>query len=257
MAFRPVESTYQTRYNSEISGSFLKLYETALDESILDGETRLPSRTFAPSQIKCKRVSWFRLRGVSPEPETHVDRSLNFTTKVGTACHQTIQDVLSKKFGVDWIDPETYLAKYKPQYKYVCTKNGYETQIELIEPVPVKFAPDGIVFWQGQYWLLEIKTSEYSSFEKLTGIKSNHLDQIKCYATLLGIHNVLAIYQDRMYGNLKCFDYIVTDSDMSSIWNMFREVQTCVRNNIPPAKPEDTRYCNSSYCRYYNKCKEW
>lgn len=257
MGFQPVESTPQVRCNTVTSGEFLSLYERALDENILAGELRLPSRTFAPSQIRCKRVSWFRLRGVTPEPETEVDRVLNFTTQVGTACHQTIQGILSNKLGNNWIDPETYLKQTDLPYQYICTKNGFETLIEISKPVPIKFAPDGIFFWQDKYWLLEIKTSEHSSFEKLTAVKSQHLDQIKCYATLLNIHNVLVIYQDRAFGGLKCFEVIITDADMKQIWNMFREVQDCVAKNIAPNKPEDTRYCNPSYCRYYNKCKEW
>ncbi len=257
MAFKSVESIHFSRFNSAASSDFLDLYEHTVDESILEGETSLPSRTFAPSQIRCKRVSWFRLRGTPPEPETTVDRTLNFTATVGSACHQHIQELLAKKFGADWVSPEDYLKQANLNYKYNCYKNGLETQLEIIEPVPVKFAPDGIIFWQGKYWLLEIKTSEYSSFDKLTEPKPNHVDQIKCYATLLNIPNVLVLYQDRVYGNLKCYEVNVAESDMQQIWDMFKEVQDYVVKNIAPPKPDNTKYCNPSYCRYYNKCKEW
>ena len=232
MAFKSVESIKSARFNSDFSCKFLDLYEDALDKSILEGESKLPSRTFAPSQIRCKRVSWFRLRGVEPEPEIYVDRTLNFTTKVGTACHQTIQSVLSNYFGADWIDPEEYLKSANLPYKYTCTHNEYETMIEITDPAPIKFAPDGIIFWKGKYWLLEIKTTEYSSFDKLNNTKPKHMDQIKCYATLLNIHNVLVLYQDRMYGGLKCFENKITDADMQEIWNMFTEVRNCVIANI-------------------------
>lgn len=257
MAFKSLESIQLARFNSADSNDFLDFYEGALDESILEGESETPSRTFAPSQIRCKRVSWFRLRGVAPEKEIVVDRALNFTAKIGTACHQNIQEVLSKKLGADWIDVDDYLKSHKTDYEYKCIKNGYETQVEIFKPVPIKFAPDGIIFWKGKYWLLEIKTSEYSSFDKLSAPKPHHLDQIKAYATLLGIHNVLVLYQDRMYGNLKCYSVNVTDKDMEQIWCMFNEVLDCVDKNIAPPKPDNTRYCTPSYCRYYNKCKEW
>jgi CRISPR/Cas system-associated exonuclease Cas4 (RecB family) len=257
VAFRSFESIEQARFNSSNSCEFLTLYENALDETILEGESSKPSRTFAPSPIRCKRVSWFRLRGVEPEQETIVDRKLNFTAKIGTACHQNIQELLSKKFGADWIDPEAYLKSKNLPYKYSCIKNGLETQIEIFDPVPIKFAPDGIIFWKGKYWLLEIKTSEYSSFDKLEYPKSQHLDQIKCYATILDIHNVLVLYQDRMYGGLKCYEVTVADCDMQEIWDMFKEVQDCVSKNIAPSKPVNQNYCSPSYCRYYNKCKEW
>lgn len=256
MTFIPIESTPVTRYNSAISSDFLNLYETALDEVILEGETKIPSRTFAPSQIKCKRVSWFRLRGVVPEKEEVVDRALNFTAQIGTACHQHIQEILSTKLSQNWIDVEEYLKSTQRPYEYTCVKGDYETKIEIVDP-PIKFAPDGILLYQGQYRLLEIKTSEYSSFEKLTAPKPQHIDQVKCYCTLLGLHNALVVYQDRIYGSLKCYEVNVTDADMQQMWDMFKEVQDCVKKNIAPAKPENTRYCSPSYCRYYNKCKEW
>lgn len=254
MSFQPID--IGCKFNTANSCEFLTLYENALDAMILEDESRVPSRTFAPSQVRCKRVSWFRLREVMPELEEKVDRKLDFTAQIGTACHHRIQEVLSKALGDSWIDVEEYLNTHGCQYDYTCTKNGYETMIQISNP-PVKFAPDGIIFFKGQYWLLEIKTSEYSSFDRLSETKSQHLDQIKCYCTLLGIHNVLVLYQDRLYGDLKCYEEHITDGDMLLTRLMFQEVMECVDKNIAPPRPEDRRYCSPSYCRYYNVCKQW
>lgn len=224
---------------------------------ILDGESAIPSRTFAPSQIRCKRVSWFRLRGVQPEKEEVVNRSMNFTAQIGTACHRNIQEVLSKKLGKDWIDVEEYLKSADRPYEYSCNKNGFETMIEIQNP-PIKFAPDGIIFYKGEYRLLEIKTSEYSSFDKLTEPKPYHIDQVKCYGTLLNIHNAIVLYQDRQYGNFKCYEVKITDSDMQQMWAMFADVIKHVEMNIAPEKlPAGDHHCSPSMCRYYNRCKEW
>lgn len=255
--FKPVESVSLARFNSSNSSEFLELYENAVDEDIRASEVRLPSKTFAPSQVRCKRVSWFRLRGVQPEQEVVVDRATKFTAQIGTACHQAIQETLAKKLGAAWLDPAEYLKDRNFQYEYSCAKNDLETQITITDPVPIKFAPDGVIYWKDRHWLLEIKTSEYSSFEKLTGPKPQHIDQVKCYATLLGLHNVLMIYQDRMYGGIKCYEVKITDADMQEIWDMFKEVQDCVTSNIAPEKPLDRKYCTPTYCRYYEKCKEW
>lgn len=256
MAFRSVESIKAARFNSALSSEFLDMYEGALDESILAGESSIPSRTFAPSQIRCKRVSWFRLRGVQPEQEAVVDRTLNFTAQVGTSCHHTIQDLLSKKLGADWVDVETYLSSEPRPYEYMCMKNGFETLIAIQEP-PVKFAPDGIIRYKGEYRLLEIKTSEYTSFDKLIEPKPQHIDQIKCYGTLLNLHSAIVLYQDRVYGGLKCYEVKITDDDMRQMWEMFQDVQRCVAMNVAPERPTNRNYCSPSYCRYYNKCKEW
>lgn len=256
MAFRSLGDSVSARFNSELSSDFLNFYESALDESILEGETRIPSRTFAPSQIRCKRVSWFRLRGVLPEQEESANRSLDFTAKIGTACHQNIQQILIKQLGKDWIDVEEYMKSANLPYKYTCTKCEFETKVEIEDP-PIKFAPDGIIFYKGKYRLLEIKTSEYSSFDKLIDAKPQHIDQVVCYGTLLNLPDVLFLYQDRMYGNLKCFEHHITDGEMIIMRTMIKEVQHCVEKNIAPPKPEDTKYCSPSYCRYYNKCREW
>ena len=256
MAFRSLESVVHARFNSGTSSDFLDMYETALDNKIREGESSTPSRTFAPSQIRCKRVSWFRLRGVAPEQEETVDRALNFTAQVGTSCHQNIQELLSKTLGNDWIDVATYMASQQLKFNYACKANGYETLITIQDP-PIKFAPDGIIFYKGEFRLLEIKTSEYSSFDKLTEPKPQHIDQIKCYCTLLNLHSAIVVYQDRQFGNLKCYEVKITDDDMQKMREMFKDVQRCVVMNVAPEKPDDRKYCSPSYCRYYNKCKEW
>lgn len=256
MAFQSIDNFRVARFNSSLSSHFLDYYENSLDTFIRNSESEKPSATFAPSSIRCKRISWFRLRGVEPETEEKVDRGLRFTADIGTACHQIIQSTLIGSLQADWIDVKEYLAGLNPPYKYKCEQLGFETRIEVLDP-PIKFAPDGIIRFEGEYRLLEIKTSDRVSFDKLSGPKPNHIDQLKCYCTLLNLHSALMIYQDRQYGDLKCYEVTVTDEDMKEIWDMFRDVQDCVDKNLAPSKPKDTRYCTPSYCRYYSRCKEW
>lgn len=257
MGFRSFESIKQANFNSANSSDFLAFFEKAWDDTILAEESSVPSKTFAPSSVRCQRVSWFRLRGTPPEQEAVVDRSLDFTAQIGTACHRTIQRILSQKLGSDWLDVEEYLKSAPRPYEYTCTKNEFETMIEISSP-PIKFAPDGIIMYKGLPWLLEIKTSEYNSFGKLTGPKPQHIDQIKCYCTLLNIPRALVLYQDRIYGGLKCYEIIVTEEDMRQIHNMFSDVMRYVVTNIaPPKLPAGDPHCSPSMCRYYNHCKEW
>lgn len=256
MAFQPVENFKVVRFNSAISSDFLDHYENAVDTFIKEHESEKPSQTFAPSSIRCKRVSWFRLRGVEPESESRVDRGLQFTADIGTACHHIIQSTLIRSLKSDWIDVKEYLSNLNPPYKYVCEQLGFETRIEVLDP-PIKFAPDGLIRFKGQEMLFEIKSCDHASFEKLSGVKSNHLDQVKCYCTLLNLHKALVLYIDRQYGDLKCFEVSVSDIDMQEIWSMFKEVQDDVAKNIAPSRPKDNRYCTPSYCRYYERCKQW
>lgn len=255
--FTPVEDTSAARFNSSTSCEFLTWYEESLGNQIRADEAEPSSQTFAPSSIRCKRISWFRLRGVQPEQEALVDYTLNFTAQVGTACHRTMQENLIAWLGDDWLDVEEYLKNINPSYIYKCTKNGTETSVEIEDP-PVKFSPDGIIRYNGEVMLLEIKTSEYSSFGKLGEPKKHHMDQVRCYCALLGLSKALVVYQDRLYGDLKCFEVSFKKYELDQVWEMFKDVQDCVSKNIaPPKLPYGDSWCTKAHCRYYGKCQEW
>lgn len=255
--FRPVEQINIVRFNSDTSCKFIEEYEAFWDNEIQKANIHQPSRTFAPSSIRCPRISWFRLRGVPAEAANNVDRVLNFSAQIGTSCHAVIQSNLESMLGDAWIDVEAYMKSKDFRYSYTCEKCEHETRIEIQDP-PVKFAPDGIIFYKGEYRLLEIKTSEYSSFDQLTNPKSVHMDQVKCYCTLLDLDSALVLYQDRQYGSLKCYEVKVPQSEKDSIWAMFEDVMLKVKQNIaPPRLPIGDSWCTSAHCRYYNKCKEW
>lgn len=255
--FQSIEKVNQSKFNSATSCYFLDDYNAYISQKILDEETQQPSMTFAPSAVRCKRISWFRLRGVTPEPEVSVDKTLNFIAQVGTACHRTMQENLMQMLGEDWLDVETYLASQDLPYDYICTKNETETLVEVKDP-PIKFAPDGIIRYKDKIYLLEIKTSEFSSFEKLSEPKPQHIDQIKCYGTVLHLSDAIVIYQDRQYGGIKCYEFHITPTDMQNVWRMFTEVQDYVQKNIaPPKLPKGDKWCTPAHCRYYKKCQEW
>lgn len=255
--FKVVSELHGSRFNTIDSCDFLDTYEQILNDNILKEEARQPSKTFAPSQLRCKRISWFRLRGVSPEVEEFADKGLNFTATIGTALHTAIQHNLSEYLEKDWIDVADYLVCKNPPYKYQCTRGDYETLVEIQNP-PVKFAPDGLIRYKGKVRLLEIKSSDHTSFEKLSAPKPQHVDQVKTYATLLDLDDCLMLYVDRQYGNYKCFEVGISDDDKLNVWNTFTEVMHCVETNIaPPRLPSGDVWCNPSRCRYFYKCKEW
>jgi hypothetical protein len=74
----------------------------------------------------------------------------------------------------------------------------------------------------------------------------------------LNLPDVIFLYQDRQYGDLKCYEFHVTDNDMRGIWKMFDDVMRHVDMNIAPSKlPKGDAWCSPAHCRYFNKCKEW
>ena len=167
-----------------------------------------------------------------------------------------------KDLGEDWITVQQWVDCNSDFFKdydmTLDTSRGNETLIELRKPFPVRFACDGIIRFQNKVRLLEIKTSEYNSWNDLTEPKPKHLDQIKCYATLLNIPDVLFLYQERNYGECKCFEITVSESEQASLKERMTRVMELVEANIAPeGLPVGDDWCSPSMCPYHAKCKEW
>ena len=174
---------------------------------------------------------------------------------LGTACHEDIQKLLSESLDDQWVDVEWYLNTFFSNKEFKITRSGYECKISFQNP-PIKFACDGIIKIGEEYYLLEIKTSEYGSFSDLSAPKEQHIDQVMCYCALLGLHHALVFYQERSNGDTKCFEVNVSDNDINAIFERFERVLQNVKDNIaPPRLPSGDQWC--SYCKYKLRCKQW
>lgn len=260
MAFRPANLDAHTmKFNSAASADLFEIYEKAVSDEILAEASEPKHKTFAPSQLRCKRLNWFRLRGVKPDAIDTVDPILNFSAKIGESCHELIQRRLMQALKDDWISVEDYFKLNPPDFTYrlECKGEGLETFVEIDSP-PVRFACDGLIRLHNKIYLLEIKSSEYASFNDLTAPKEHHISQVKGYASLFNIENVLMIYIDRQYGSIKCFELTVPLADRIQVRNDMREVQNYVEMNIAPdGLPVGDAWCRSNMCPYYKVCKEW
>ena len=262
MAFRPANITaHMIKFNSANSAELIDLYNSAVTDEITAHNSRPKHQTIAPSSFRCDRINWFRIRGVEPDAIKKVDVALDFTAQLGTACHEMIQRRLSEKLGTDWLSVEDHLKEVslsRPEYVYNTEQSGYETKVELIKPYPVTFAVDGLIMWKGKKYLVEIKTSEFSTFNDLVEPKPRHIDQIKCYATILNLSNVLVIYMDRQYGDIKCFELNMTASDERYVWDKMQRIVDAVESNLAPDPlPKGDSNCTRSMCPYFDKCAEW
>lgn len=258
MAFRNLEFDHLARFNSSVSSDFLAAYESYVDQKIIDESSSVPHRTFAPSSFRCDRLQWFRLRGVTPDVIKVPDRVLEFSADIGTACHRLIQNNLVGMLGDNWISVDKHVESLgKINYKCTSDPNSSETFVEIDDP-PFRFACDGIVKLDDKFYLLEIKSSEYSSWNELTDPKQHHIDQVKCYCTLLDLDDVIFIYIDRQYGGLKFYEYHVHDYDKADIMMRVNNVISCVDSCLAPDPlPKGDSWCTSSMCPYYKKCSEY
>ena len=263
MAFRSANLDHLAKFNSSGSMYLLDLYNHQLDADIQERADMPSHKTFAPSALRCKRRSWFRLRGTQPDKPRSTDRILEFTAEVGTACHSMIQERIIRALNncdqFQWIDVVEYLHErdFYSKFDIHRLKNGYETQIEFTDP-PVRFAVDGLLRYSGEFCLFEIKTCEYASWNELTAPKEEHIDQFRAYCTLLDVNRGFFFYVDRQYGGVKCFEVQVSDSEHQEILDMFKEVQQYAEFGIAPDPlPSGDKWCTPNFCPYYEKCKQF
>lgn len=255
MGFVPVVSKSIGSFNSSSSQQFKKLIEDSWNNQIQIHNSRIPSKTFAPSSMRCDRKSWFRLRGVEPDRRSTSDRTLDFSATLGTACHEFLQNLISSTLGSEWISVKDYLAENPIPHTYKLEESGFETRVEILD-LPIRFAVDGIIRLHGKYYILEIKSCDYSAFSNLTDVKPEHYDQTCTYSTLLGIENIMFVYIDRMYGDIKCYEKYVDANESKHIIDRMTYVMKCVDTNIAPDRlPKDDKWC--SMCPYYIKCNQW
>ena len=255
MSFRPLNTQRLARFNSALASHVLDIYELSLQDRIASERSAKPHRTFAPSSMRCERISWFRLRGVEPDKMRTVDVGLDFTAKMGTACHEMIQESLSRT--PYWVDVADYIDSLYDSSSYQLVRNGYEVQISMENP-PIRFSCDGILKLDDTYVLLEIKSCDHSSFVDLTNIKPQHIYQAKGYGTLLHLDRVIFLYIDRQYGDVKCYEMVITSQDSEAIVNMFDRVQKLADAHlVPEALPKGDSWCTPSMCNYYYKCGEY
>lgn len=257
MAFRTAEFSHLARFNSATSSNFLDNYESYVDETIRNNNARPKSQCIAPSGMYCLLQQWFRLRGAQPDEIKQPDRGLNFTAEIGTACHEIIQNNLSTMLGSDWLSVPEHLKSIYSDSEYSTEASGFETRVQLNYP-PVRFAVDGLININDTKYLLEIKTSDRGSFEDLTNPKAKHIDQIKTYCALLHLNKAIVLYQDRMYGDLKCFEVDIPQYECDDILTKMKELVRFAEANLAPeGLPKGDARCSSNMCPYYKKCKDW
>lgn len=257
MSFRRSDTLRGTSFNSAQSLSLLEDYIAFYSDKIRVARSEPSHRRFAPSSLRCDRISWFRLRGVYPDMVAEPDMTLEHTANIGTACHRIIQENLSEMLGDDWIDVASYITSAGICASAELDPHSKETIVTITDP-PVSFACDGIVRRDGQLYLLEIKTCDTCSWSALSAEKPQHRDQVICYCSLLHLNNVLYIYQDRTYGGLKCFEAHVPEYLQTDMLERMQNVMKLVESGIAPDPlPKGDSWCTSTRCPYYKTCREY
>lgn len=244
--------------NQEPQDKFL--YELDETMSVLDlRERKAPSMTYKPSSLGgCKRNMYFQVTGAEQD-KIKKNSGLIGICESGTSRHEILQTWVSRMyecgFNCEWVDVETYLEEHPVTGTIVREKSGMETKC-YNKVLNISFLCDGIIKFDGEYYILEIKTEDNFKNQKRLVPEKKHMVQATAYSVCLGIDKVIFLYENRNYCTRKSYLVNVTD-DMKNdlVVSEIEEVQSYVDRGQVPPKTEEKKNC--TYCNYKEECKKW
>lgn len=256
--FQSLDFNHTSSFNSDTSCKLISTINDAIDSRAQRDASTPHKPVFAPSSAFCDRKIWFRFRGVNPDTPTSADYYGEFVKMIGDACHVYIQSLLKETLKDDWIDVADYLADLffndKLQYRYTAEREGLETHISIHTP-PICFSTDGIIRYRNKLYIIEIKSLEHSTFSEIFEPRAKDVSQTVSYQSLLYIEDVMYIYVDRLYGNIKCFEYHNGDISCDRVFEHCNTLMRMANAKVAPSKCNIPSACNM--CEYRKQCKEW
>lgn len=218
----------------------------------------MPSRTFKPSSMTCKRCCYYQVTGMTPDESKSTYTMIGICNS-GSDIHIRTQTAVMqmKDNGMDceWVDVENYVKSRGLDYLEIKSKTGTETKL-YDKRYNISFMCDGIIKYKGKYYILEIKTETSGKWYSRTGVNPKHYNQAISYSNSLQLDNVLFLYIDRDMLNQKAYMYHVTDNMRSDLVKFITDTQGYIDRQVVPPKSEDAGRSKCSYCSYQLQCKK-
>lgn len=228
----------------------------------------IATQKISPSGLHCEVAVAWKLTGKEMLPEFRSFESDGYASS-GNSRHQAIQAFLANREEVEWVNLEEYVKKnnlpFTVDYEHGIKENAEKyglTCDQICELVGsyerllrhnnglIQFKLDGLIKFENEYYIVEIKTCSESDLMKAPLDK--HQLQGKAYAMLLGIKNVIWIYEDRTkFRHTIAFQHM-EDSDIEFIRDKLNKI---VLNKNNPENLDRVSDCK--YCRYKKVCDEY
>lgn len=219
----------------------------------------LPSPTFKPSSLNCKRGCYYQIMQVQPD-EGHSSFNMIGICDSGSDIHVRIQTAVMKMIenGIDceWVDVAEYIRDRGLDYLIVREKKGTETKLyDTRYGTFISFMCDGIIKYKGKHYILEIKTESSNKWYAREDVDPKHYKQATSYSNSFKLDDVLFLYVERDLLNMKAFIFHVTNEMRHDLAEFFIDVQGYVERQIAPPKG-DIKPITCRYCNYQTQCKK-
>ena len=208
----------------------------------------IPTRSYKPSGIAgCKRGLYFQMIGATPDG---VPNSVNLVgiCESGTDRHEVIQQYIQQMAihtgNCKWINVADYINKKGVEDLQVISQVGNETKL-FSTIYNMRFMCDGLVFYKGEYYIIEIKTESTHKYSSHVEPWSSHKLQAACYSMCIGVPKVIFIYENRDNCDKKGYLFEVPEAMKDKIRKTIAYVDKCVaQRTVPPKELDKCTYCN-------------
>ena len=218
---------------------------------------RKPSMTYSPSGMGCIRAMYYKRTGVDVVPDSSY--TMVGICESGTDRHERIQNAISKMkengFDCEYIDVGDYVkSRGLDLYLDIVDKCGNETK--LFDKIRnVSFICDGIIKYQGKYYIVEFKTESSFKWKDRKGVDPKHYNQAITYSMELQIDDVIFVYINRDIVDYKAYLFNVSESERERVQTLIDTCENYVINSELPPMPEDASDRKCAYCAYKELCK--
>ena len=250
--FKKLAKMVQMEKSNEIAQQFVNdLLYTIEKENTSDC---IPTRSYKPSGIAgCKRGLYFQMIGATPDG---VPNSVNLVgiCESGTDRHEVIQQYIQQMAihtgNCKWINVADYINKKGVKDLQVISQIGNETKL-FSTIYNMRFMCDGLVFYKGEYYIIEIKTESTHKYSSHVEPWPSHKLQAACYSMCIGVPKVIFIYENRDNCDKKGYLFEVPDAMKDKIRKTIAYVDKCVAHKTVPPKELD----KCTYCNYILECE--
>lgn len=241
--------------------AFLKDLERSI-ELTDEKNRRLPSLTYKPSGMQCIRAMYYQVSGKEPDVQGSTYCLVGICNS-GSDIHQRVQqsvlDMRENGIDCEYINVAEYVRSRNLDYLDIVKEpnfeaGDYETKL-FNKTLNMSFLCDGIIKYQGKYYILELKTEASFKWQNRTGVDDKHYHQAVAYALNFNIDDVLFVYINRDVLDMKAYMFHVTDDMKQDLVGLIEECDGYVKRMIAPPKPElPKKIC--AYCSYKERCQK-
>ena len=225
--------------------------------------SRKPSQTYKPSSMHCIRNMYYQRIGMEQD-SGESSYTLIGICNSGSDIHQRIQQAVldMKNNGMDceYINVADYVRSRElksidivkePDFEH----GEYETKL-FHKDYNMSFLCDGIIRYQGKYYILELKTEGVNKWVGRKDVDPKHYMQATAYSLAFDIPDVIFVYINRDMLDMKAFMLTPTAEMKEEMLVKIINCDSYIEQNQVPPKPVDIPRMTCEFCSYKEQCRK-